>query len=117
MFYTWPKKRYVACVVTLSVSFYSSSFARLPTILQNDMTFSSCSVDEEPFPSDSIGQPQCVPSTPTLVNESLKLESGSILDSWQLPTLHNSGSSRAAVDLFSTYHQVNDCFKKNSSDI
>jgi len=76
------------------------------------MTSSSCQVDEEPCPPDSIGQAQCVPSTPTLVNELFELQSGNILESWQLPTLHNSGSSRAEVDLFNTYHQVNDYFKK-----
>ena len=76
------------------------------------MTPSTCLVDEERCPPDSIGQAQCVPSTPTLVNESFKLQSGNMLESWQLPTLHNSGSSRAAVDLFNTYHQVNDYFRK-----
>lgn len=88
--------------------FYSSFLARLPTILGNDMTSSFCSVDEDPCPQDSIGQAQRVPSTPTLVNESFKLQSGNILEPWQLPTLHNSVSSRAAEDLFNTYHQVND---------
>lgn len=69
------------------------------------MTSSFCSVDEDPCPPDSIGQAQCVPSSPTLVNESFKLQGGNILESWQLPTLNNSGSSRAASDLFNTYHQ------------
>lgn len=92
--------------------FYSSFLARLPTILGNDMTSSFCSVDEDPCPPDSIGQAQSVPSSPTLVNESFKLQGGNILESWQLPTLNNSGSSRAASDLFNTYHQVNDYFIK-----
>lgn len=74
------------------------------------MTSSFCSVDEDPCPPDSTGQAQCVPSSPTLVNESFKLQGGNVLESWQLPTLNNSGSSRAAGDLFNTYHQVNDHF-------
>ena len=80
------------------------------------MAPSTCSVDEEPCPSGSIGQAQCVPSTPTLVNESFEFQSANTLESmthWQLPTLHNSGSSRAAVDLFNTYHQVNDFIFRN----
>ncbi|KAJ7388967.1 hypothetical protein OS493_034605 [Desmophyllum pertusum] len=71
-----------------------AEFNWLPANLRNDITSSSsCSVDEEPFPPDSIG-PQCVPSTPTLVKESFELQSGN-MESWQLPTL----------DLFNTYHQ------------
>lgn len=94
----------------LILLFYSSFLARLPTILGNDMTSSFCSVVEDPCPPDSTGQAQCVPSSPNLVNESFKLQGGNILESWQLPTLNNSGSSRAAGDLFNTYHQVNDYF-------
>ncbi|XP_078371850.1 uncharacterized protein LOC144655468 [Oculina patagonica] len=76
-----------------------AEFNWLPT----SMTPSSCSLDEEPFPPDSTG-PQCVPSTPTLGNETFELQSGNILDSWQLPTSHNSGN-RVVFDLFNTFHQ------------
>lgn len=79
--------------------------SRLPPHPTDDISSPSCTVDEDPFPPESNG-PQCVPSTPTLLNDFGELQSEISEWPWQLPTLIQNSENGVVADLFKGYHQV-----------